>query len=59
LATATRESKQRLHQLRQTPAVKAGKKEVIEKHASRKKPAPVSRPTRSRSDDKQQLGFDF
>ena len=59
LATATRESKQRLHQLRQTPSVKAGKKEVIEKHASRKKPAPVSRPTRPRSDDKQQLGFDF
>ena len=59
LAAATRESKQRLHQLRQTPSVKAGKKEVIEKHASRKKSAPVSRPTRPRSDDKQQLGFDF
>jgi deoxyribodipyrimidine photo-lyase len=59
LATATRESKQRLHQLRQTPSVKAGKKEVIEKHASRKKPAPVSKPSRPRSDDKQQLGFDF
>ena len=59
LATATRESKQRLHQLRQTPSVKAGKKEVIEKHASRKKPAPVSKSSRPRSDDKQQLGFDF
>ena len=59
LATATRESKQRLHQLRKTPSVKAGKKEVIEKHASRKKPAPVSKPSRPRSDDKQQLGFDF
>jgi deoxyribodipyrimidine photo-lyase len=36
LAQATREAKQRLHSRRQTPEVKAGKKSVIEKHASRK-----------------------
>jgi deoxyribodipyrimidine photo-lyase len=59
LAAAMRESKQRLHQLRQTPSVRAGKKEVIEKHASRKKPSPVSKPSRPKSEDNQQLGFDF
>ena len=59
LAMATRTAKQRVHERRRDPEVKAGKKAVIEKHASRKKPAPVSRPTRPLSDDKQQLGFDF
>lgn len=59
LATATRASKQRLHQLRQTPSVRAGKKEVVEKHASRKKPISVFKPSVLRSEDKQQMGFDF
>ena len=59
LATATKTAKHRVHERRRDPEVKAGKKAVIEKHASRKKSAPVSRPTRPRSDDKQQLGFDF
>lgn len=59
LATATRASKQRLHQLRQTPSVRAGKKEVVEKHASRKKPSSVSKPSPLHSQDNQQLGFDF
>ena len=59
LATAMRESKQRLHQLRQAPSVRAGKKEVIEKHASRKKPILISTPSRQQSDDKEQLRFDF
>jgi len=59
LATATRESKHRLHQLRQTPAVRAGKKEVIDKHASRKKTNANSKPSLKRSENKQQLGFDF
>ncbi len=59
LATATRESKQRLHQLRQTPSVRAGKKEVVEKHASRKKPKSVSKPSPLHRKDKRQLGFDF
>ena len=59
LATATRESKQRLHQLRQTPAVKAGKKEVIDKHASRKKTNARSKSPVKRHEDTKQLGFDF
>ena len=59
LATATRESKQRLHQLRQTPTVKAGKKEVIDKHASRKKTNARSKSAVKRHEDTKQLGFDF
>ena len=59
LPTAMRESKQRLHQLRQTPTVRAGKGEVIEKHASRQKPKRVFNDSRLQHDDKQQLGFDF
>jgi deoxyribodipyrimidine photo-lyase len=59
LAQATREAKQHLHSRRQTPEVKAGKKSVIEKHASRKALAPrKAKPTASQS-AKQQLGFDF
>ena len=59
LATATRESKHRLHQLRQTPAVKAGKKEVIDKHASRKTMSAKRKTPLKRNENKQQLGFDF
>jgi deoxyribodipyrimidine photo-lyase len=59
LATATRGSKQRLHQLRQTPSVRAGKKEVVEKHASRKKPKSVFKPSSLQSENKQQMEFDF
>jgi deoxyribodipyrimidine photo-lyase len=58
LANATRESKQRLHQRRQSPDVKAGKKAVVDRHASRQlKPA---RPPKSNSPShSNQLGFDF
>jgi deoxyribodipyrimidine photo-lyase len=59
LATVTRASKQRLHELRQTPSVRAGKKEVVDKHASRKKPKSVFKPSSLQSENKQQLGFDF
>jgi deoxyribodipyrimidine photo-lyase len=59
LAMATRESKQRLHQLRQTPSVRAGKKEVVEKHASRQKHKPVVKQSRQPQKDDIQLGFDF
>ena len=59
LATATRASKERLHQLRQTPSVRAGKKEVFDKHASRKKPKSVFKPSSLQSENKQQMGFDF
>ena len=59
LATATRESKHRLHQLRQTPPVRAGKKEVVDKHASRKKSKSALKPPVLRSEEHQQMGFDF
>jgi deoxyribodipyrimidine photo-lyase len=59
LAMAMRESKQRLHQLRQTPSVRAGKKEVVEKHASRQKHKPVVKQSRQPQKDDIQLGFDF
>jgi deoxyribodipyrimidine photo-lyase len=58
LASATRTAKQRLHARRQTSDVRAGKKAVVEKHASRKtinRPKAVSR----KADNTQQLGFDF
>ncbi len=59
LAQATREAKQRLHSRRQTPEVKAGKKSVIEKHASRKTLAPRKAKPMASQSAKQQLGFDF
>jgi deoxyribodipyrimidine photo-lyase len=59
LALATREAKQRLHSRRQTPEVKAGKKSVIEKHASRKPATQRPKPSNTRAVSKQQLGFDF
>ena len=69
LAQSTRQAKQRLHARRQTDEVKAAKKFVVEKHASRKngatpsiKPRPVRRPLTSGHTSQaghQQLGFDF
>jgi len=59
LATATRASKQRLHQRRQMPSVRAGKLEVVEKHVSRQKKKVVVKHSRSPVEDKLQLGFDF
>lgn len=59
LAIATRESKSRLHALRKTHEVRAGKQSVVEKHASRKT---LHRPTKTKSanfDFKKQLGFNF
>ena len=62
LAQATREAKQLLHSRRQTDEVKAAKKAVVDKHASRKnwgvRPK-SSRTSASKQTDKQQLGFDF
>ena len=63
LAQATREAKQQLHSRRQTDEVKAAKKAVVDKHASRKnwgtqkskRKAGPTAPTAA----KQQLGFDF
>jgi deoxyribodipyrimidine photo-lyase len=59
LASATRESKQRLHARRQHTDVKAGKKAVIDKHASRKTMHTRKKTLPQQSPDKQQLGFDF
>ena len=63
LAPATREAKQRLHSRRQTDSVKAAKKAVIDKHASRKSwgnTRTAERTSRRSSPAAQaQLGFDF
>ena len=59
LSTATREAKHRIHQRRQNPVVRAGKSEVIEKHASRKKAAPTGKRIGIQKTNKQQLEFGF
>ncbi|MEY3469139.1 MAG: Cryptochrome-like protein cry2, partial [Pseudomonadota bacterium] len=59
LSIATRESKSKLHALRKTPDVRAGKEAVVDKHASRKT---LRQPNKSKSakfETKQQLGFNF
>lgn len=59
LALATKEAKHRLHARRGTDEVKAGKKAVIDKHASRK-PAPRKRAIKAKQPTHDsQLGFDF
>ena len=58
LAHATRESKQRLYQRRHLPEVKAGKKAVVDRHASRLTPTARARKSVGTT-DAQQLGFDF
>ncbi|WP_310614487.1 FAD-binding domain-containing protein [Limnohabitans sp.] len=73
LTQATREAKQLLHSRRQTDEVKAAKKAVVDKHASRKnwgtstskssRRTPARKATRASADTTQaakaQLGFDF
>jgi deoxyribodipyrimidine photo-lyase len=62
LAQATREAKQWLHSRRQTDEVKAAKKAVVDKHASRKnwgKRLSTRRPSVATPTEQQQLGFDF
>ena len=59
LAQATREAKQRLHARRQNAEVKAGKKAVVDKHASRKPMVQRKSAAASNEAAKQQLGFDF
>jgi len=59
LAVTTRESKNKLHALRKTHAVRVGNEAVVDKHASRK---PLRRPVKvksAKSISKQQLGFNF
>lgn len=66
LAQATRVAKQRLHNRRQTDEVKAAKKAVIDKHASRKNWGTRLRAQTNKAQiaeaaqtNKAQLGFDF
>jgi deoxyribodipyrimidine photo-lyase len=59
LAQATREAKQRLHARRQNAEVKAGKKAVVDKHASRKSMVQRKNAAPPHEAAKQQLGFDF
>lgn len=59
LVAATRQAKQRLHARRQHPEVKAAKKAVVDKHASRKKWESSSQPNTQQTSLQQQLGFDF
>ena len=59
LAQATREAKQRLHARRQNAEVKAGKKAVVDKHASRKPTVQRKSAAPPNEAAKQQLGFDF
>ena len=59
LASATRLSKQRLHDRRQNADVKAGKKAVIEKHASRKPMTTISKKSAPQKANEGQLGFGF
>ncbi len=59
LAMATKVSKQRLHERRQTSEVKAGKKAVIDKHASRKTMRSRKNTKNPVTEKEQQLGFDF
>jgi deoxyribodipyrimidine photo-lyase len=59
LATATREAKQRLHERRQSAEVKAGKKSVIDKHASRQSSRSRSTSKAGKASADAQLAFNF
>ncbi len=59
LATATRESKQRLYARRNMTDVKEGKKAVVEKHASRKPMQSRKKSVAQQQLDQKQLGFNF
>jgi deoxyribodipyrimidine photo-lyase len=58
LTSATRLSKQRVHERRQMDDVRAGKKAVVEKHASQKSNT-SRRPKTKKTPSTTQLGFDF
>jgi deoxyribodipyrimidine photo-lyase len=59
LATATREAKAKLHARRQDQDVRDGKKDVIEKHASRKIFSKSNSRRAIKSVDSNQMGFEF
>lgn len=58
LTSATRLSKQRVHERRQMDDIRAGKKAVVEKHASQKSNT-SRRPKTKKTPTTTQLGFDF
>ena len=58
LSEATRRAKAALHARRAQPEVRAGKREVIDKHASRRVRSPERTPA-ARTAPSPQLGFDF
>jgi deoxyribodipyrimidine photo-lyase len=64
LASATREAKHRVHERRRDPEVKAGKKAVVDKHASRQgfrnlKKTSSRQSLRDKQMSDKQMGFDF
>lgn len=59
LATATRESKQRLYERRKAPEVVEGKRAVVEKHASRKPMHSRKKTNSQKQVNENQLGFNF
>jgi deoxyribodipyrimidine photo-lyase len=58
LSEATRRAKAALHARRAQPDVRAGKREVIDKHASRRVRSPQHRQA-TQTPTSPQLGFDF
>jgi len=59
LADATRESKNKLHALRNTQAVRVGNEAVVDKHASRKTLRHSTKGKSAKFVSDQQLGFNF
>jgi deoxyribodipyrimidine photo-lyase len=59
LAAATKTAKHRVHERRRDPEVKAGKKAIVEKHASRQGFRSMKKPAKEQTTDTQQMGFDF
>lgn len=62
LETASREAKRRLFERRGQPLIRAAKKQIIDKHASRKRPSPSLKKTRKRPstlEPQLQQAFDF
>jgi deoxyribodipyrimidine photo-lyase len=59
LAAATKTAKHRVHERRRDPEVKAGKKAVVEKHASRQGFRSSKKTAIEQSSHAKQMGFDF
>ena len=59
LALSTRESKHKLHALRKTESVRAGKSAVLDKHASRKIQSQSKKSKPAKLASEKQMGFNF